>query len=260
MNVVLNPKKITTVFVIATFLLLIAHLIAQYRVLVFGDDWFYGFGTMFNFNLEKNAPTYFSSLILAVVAMQAAAVAIANRGKRYFWHWLGMSVIFLFVSFDELVAVHEKLTRPLRDAFQLSGLLYYAWVIPYAIALFVLAFFYFRFILDLPPKTRFRFILAGGLFVSGAMGLEMIGGAIFDEMGTGRNLPYVILMTFEELLEMGATIFFIYTLFSYIQEYLPGLHIAVAAPVTAEQVEAASISTRATPEPLMAKEQPQAKT
>jgi hypothetical protein len=225
----LNPKKITRVFIFIAVLLFIANAIAQVLILVVGDDVFFGFVPMFHFNLEANAPTYFSSILLAFVAFLVALIAVAHKGRRYFWHWALMSAIFLFVSFDELVAVHEKLTRPLRDAFQLSGLLYYAWVIPYAVAMIVLAFVYFRFFMDLPSKTRTLFMIAGVTFVSGAMGLEMLGGAIFDEQGTGRNLAYVIVMTLEETLEISGTILFTYAVLRYIQEYLPDLRLVIAA-------------------------------
>jgi hypothetical protein len=243
-DIYLNPKKITIVFVYITALLLLANIIAQYMVLALGDDRFFGFVPMFHFNEEKNAPTYFSSFILAFASVLLALIAAANKGKRYFWHWAGMSLIFLFVSFDELVAVHEKFTRPLRDALQLGGLLYYAWVIPYMLAVVVLTFVYFRFIWNLPSRTRFRFILSAGLFITGAVGAEMLGGSLFEEMGTGRNVPYAILMTVEELLEMGGTILFIYALLSYMQHDLPELKVSLVSSERIRQDEPARVKVR----------------
>jgi hypothetical protein len=244
-DIYLNPKKITIVFVYAAVLLLLANIIAQYMVLALGDDRFFGFVPMFHFNEEKNAPTYFSSFILAFASVLLAVIAAANKGKRYFWHWAGMSLIFLFISFDELVAVHEKFTRPIRDALQLGGLLYYAWVIPYMLVVVMLALVYFRFIFNLPSKTRFRFILSAGLFMTGAVVAEMFGGSLVDEMGTSRNFPCAILMTLEELLEMGGTILFIYALFSYMQDYLPDLRVRLVSLEQYQPVEAAHIKVQA---------------
>jgi hypothetical protein len=256
-DVILNPQKITRIFVYIAALLFTANAIAQALILVVGDEFFYGFVPLFHFNQEKNAPTYFSSFSLAFIAVLVAVIASAHRGKRYFWHWAAMAVIFLVASFDELVAIHEQMTQPLRNAFQLSGLLYYAWVIPVAIVLVVLAFLYARFMWDLPTKTRTLFIISGAVFVSGAMVFEMLGGAIFDEMGTGvRHLPYIILMTLEETFEMGGTILFIYATLRYIQEHLPGLRVMVAMPEVTEPVETASEPLDVKNDPVPAQDRP----
>jgi hypothetical protein len=84
-DITLNPQKITRIFILIAALLFVAHTIAQILILVVGDDFFYGFVPMFNFDKEKNAPTYFSSLSLAFISVLVALIAAANKGRRYFW-------------------------------------------------------------------------------------------------------------------------------------------------------------------------------
>jgi hypothetical protein len=229
-DITLNPQKITRIFILIAALLFVAHTIAQILILVVGDDFFYGFVPMFNFDKEKNAPTYFSSLSLAFISVLVALIAAANKGKRYFWRWAIMSAIFLFVSFDDLVALHEQLSQPLRSAFQLTGFLYHGWIVVYGIGVVGLTVMYARFIWDLPSRTRLLFVLAAGIFITGAVGLEMLGGHFFALMGTNKSLPYIIVMTMEESFEIAGAILFIYALLDYIQNYLPGLRVMLAAP------------------------------
>jgi hypothetical protein len=245
LNVTIHPEKITRVFVFVAVLLFAAHIATRFLTLVVGDDFFYGFVPMFNFDKERNAPSYFSSLSMAFIALLVSIVAAANKGKRYFWHWTIMAAIFLFVSFDELVALHEQMIQPLRSAFEFTGFLFYPWVIVYGALLVVLIVKYARFIWDLPSKTRFLFLIAAGLYISGALGLEMVGGHIYALNGSGNNLEYMFLTTIEETLEIAGTILFIHALLIYIQVHLPRLKLKLARPAQYRQAEPAQMQAQA---------------
>jgi hypothetical protein len=52
------------------------------------------------------------------------------------------------------------------------------------------------------------------VFVFGALGMEMVGGAYFDSHGS-QNVTYVALQTVEEILEMVGIIVFIHALAEY---------------------------------------------
>lgn len=53
-------------------------------------------------------------------------------------------------------------------------MLYFAWVIPYAVFAVVVAVAFVRFLGHLPSRTRLGFLVSGGLYVSGALGLELL--------------------------------------------------------------------------------------
>ncbi len=183
----------------------------------FGLNHLKGLIPMFNFEDEKNVPTYFSSMQLLFAAVLLGICAIqhkANDGK-YLKHWVGLAIIFVFLSLDEAAPIHEK-TRTISQAFfGTSGLLYYAWVIPFgAFALAVLAA-YSGFLLRLPRRTATIFVVSGAVFVAGAIGLEMFEGQI-NEAGGYKSFDYMALVTIEEFLEIVGIYAFIYGLLDYL--------------------------------------------
>ncbi|MCZ0904903.1 hypothetical protein ON021_33910, partial [Microcoleus sp. HI-ES] len=101
----------------------------------------------------------------------------------------------------------------------LGGIFYFVWVIPGAIFVAVTALAYLKFLRHLPRKTRDFFLLAGSIYVGGALGMEMVGGYYADAVGQ-RNLIYGLMVCVEEILEMVGVIVFIYALLSYIGSHL----------------------------------------
>jgi hypothetical protein len=53
--------------------------------------------------------------------------------------WLGLALAFVFLSLDEATQIHEFFIGYFRIDFGLSGYFYSAWIIPYGVALVVLA-------------------------------------------------------------------------------------------------------------------------
>jgi hypothetical protein len=95
-------------------------------------------------------------------------------------------------------------------------------------AIFVVVFLlvFWRFIANLPAKTRRLFMIAGIIYVSGALGIEMIGGYYADYY-QHNNIIYAFITTIEEVLEMLGVAVFIYGLLSYISGYMKGLDLAI---------------------------------
>ncbi len=172
---------------------------------------------LFDFDTEANLPTYFSSLLLL-----SNGILLALIGSRYkasgqkFWDWFGLSMIFVFLALDEMIQIHEQLDAPMKAIFNTSGLLYYAWVIPYVFVTIIIAIVYFKFMMRLPKPILKLFILAGILFVFGAVVMEVFSGMHIEKYGD-KTLTNVLMYSFEELLEMSGAVVFIYALVSYIQ-------------------------------------------
>ncbi|MFK5937894.1 MAG: hypothetical protein QM497_05785 [Sulfurimonas sp.] len=130
-------------------------------------------------------------------------------------------MIFLFLSIDEMISIHENFTRITKLLVDTTGLLYYAWIIPYGIALIIFILTYSKFLLHLPKNIMLLFILSGSIFVLGAIGIEMFGGENVELMkGSNDSLHYAVLYTIEETLEMLGIALFIYTLLTYIKTVL----------------------------------------
>ncbi len=163
---------------------------------------------LFDADREGNVPAWFSTVMLVVVALLSLGVStlLRDRSAPLRWYWAGLAVVFAYLSLDELAGVHEELVPRLSLAVEARGALTYPWTIVAAplVALFVLV--YARFLWALPRRTAGLLLLAGGLYVGGALGLEVGGGLIVDEDGE-ITLGYVLVTSAEELLEMiGAAV------------------------------------------------------
>ena len=92
---------------------------------------------------EANVPTLYSSVALLSSSMLLAFIALAHkRNGSSSLPWVGLALVFLFLSVDEIASIHEKLGGPVRELLGTSGLLYFAWFIPYGIALLVFVAIY----------------------------------------------------------------------------------------------------------------------
>jgi hypothetical protein len=174
----------------------------------------------FSFDEEANVPTWYSSSVLLVCSGLLALIAYSTRRAhgRFARHWAMLAVIFLALSVDEEAALHEGAIR-LRETFRVGGVFYYAWVIPGLIFVTVVAVAFLRFVLSLPRRTRVLFIASAAVFVSGALGFEMIGGARAEIYGKD-NLVQDLLTTVEELFEMAGAALFVYALLDYIRRHV----------------------------------------
>jgi len=185
----------------------------------------YGLVPLFDFNSESNLPTLFSSILMLLISLTLFFVGRSHKkqGESYI-PWFGLCFIFMFLAVDETASLHERLTQPIKDSLGTTGVLYYAWVIPYGVATIALLVAYSRFLLALPSRYLSLFLTSGALFVSGAVGLELLGGWYDEQHGT-YNLTYSILYTVEELFEFTGLSLFLYSLLSYIDDYFGGLTI-----------------------------------
>ena len=229
MDIVLKPSKITSLFALTAAGLVFMHLVCQLvYFFVSTDNWLVqGFLEEFHLSREGNLPTYYSAVALLFCSVLLAFIARSRKREPYSAHWAGLAAVFLFLSLDEMLQWHEILVNPVRATLDTSGLLYFAWVIPYGLLLLTLLVLYTRFIFyHLPNRTRGLFVLAGLMFVSGAIGVEMLGGRHAELYGD-QNLTMVLYQTVEESLEIMGILVFIYALTSYIATDLSGARLSI---------------------------------
>ena len=159
---------------------------------------------MFSLSYEHNLPTWFSACILFSCGLALAGIAsrAQRERERHRWHWWGLCAAFFYISLDETAEIHEHL-----GLWELHGVLYFSWVVPAAAAVAVLGALYLPFLLRLPPRRRWQFILAGALYVGGALVMELPLGWWYERAGDA-NLVYAAIDHLEETLEMiGASLF-----------------------------------------------------
>lgn len=219
-HIKLNPGKLLHSLALVVLCLLVMHLVGQFSKYVLSHGTAWGLVPLFDVAQEGNVPTWFSSSILLVCSLLLSIITIAKGREldRYTLYWGALAVFFLFISMDETARIHELLILPVRSSLNVTGFLYYAWVIPYGIMLLTLVLLYLRFFFALPRRTRLLFLVAGATYASGALGLELIEGYIDARIGMD-NITMAALTTCEELQEMGGMIIFVYTLLSYMAPY-----------------------------------------
>ncbi len=153
------------------------------------------------------------SLLLVIIAILQSRQKNPDVTK-----WTVLALGFLYMAYDEGFQVHEDLVAVIRPLLWEGnlGIFYYAWVIPGMAVVFISALFFSKFLLRLPPITRITFLVAAACYLTGCIGFELVGG-YYDELHGGFNsLPYNLISTMEEGLEMTGLIIFIYALLEYL--------------------------------------------
>lgn len=153
----------------------------------------------FDIGAEVNLPTFFSVLLLVLLSAGTFILGKLHEKKDTFI-WMSFSALLMFLALDEFAQIHEQFTEMFQHLLSADGFLFFAWVIPYGIALIVLSFFYIPFLLKLPKKTKMYLLLGAGIFVLGAIGFEMIGAKLYQP-GTPSGM-YIVVSSIEEILEI----------------------------------------------------------
>lgn len=194
------------------------------------------FARLLDVNREKNIATAFSGLLLLGCAFLLGQVSALKKeegkgqgerekGKRekvFLAHWRGLCGLFVFMAIDECFLIHERLNMFLDDHFYTKGIFYYDWVIPGSIFVLVFVTAYLQFIFHLPTNTRWRFLGAGVLYLSGALGMEMVSGQYIYTHGLDDSMALALLNGIEEAAEMLGAVCFIRALLLYLQSEVRG--------------------------------------
>ena len=181
---------------------------------------------LFGLDAEQTVPTWFSVSMLLMCAVLIAVIAVAARESMNRFHWAGLSAIFLYLSVDESVSLHEKLRVLPQILLQTGGFSDYVWVFLYAPLVLIFALVYLRFLFSLPTQTRRLFFIAGVLYVGGALAMEAIGGLYATLYGTS-GIVYSLLTHIEEILEMLGIVVLFYALLLYISSYVKEFHVGL---------------------------------
>ena len=210
------PGKTLKTLLATIFVLLIGNIITIYLLPILDYNYNNSFIRLFNFDTEQNVPTTFSFLILGFSSILLRHIAKSHKKNNLDYKiWLFLSFIFMFLALDEALSLHEILSSIMHKLFGLEGFLYYAWVIPYGLALLISLIPLTKFLFKLPVEISRLFLISGAIFVIGAIGLEIFEGNIHSNDGRW-NMNYNILYSIEETLEMLGISLFIYALLRYI--------------------------------------------
>ena len=175
-----------------------------------------GVVSLLNLDSESSVATWYSTLSLAASCILLIAIYRHHsvEPSRFPIYWLVLGLIFLFLSVDEACLIHEKITVGFLAYGIRFGLVHGQWAVVYGTLIAVLFLFLLPFLKYLSPPLKLRFFVAGAVFVSGAIGMNILGG-FFRHWG---KLVYHMFTGTEEVLEMIGIALFIRALLLYIHE------------------------------------------
>ncbi len=224
----LNPNRITKHMLYVIAVLTLMHLTQLITYYLVGDPEKFDFIELIDFDYEANLPSFYSSLAILFCAVLLYIIALkkCREQKNFRRHWMGLAIIFTFLSVDEAASLHENIGDFIESLalFEAKGLLYFAWVVPYIILLFAFALSYLKFVCSLPKRFMLLFTASGILYVFGAMGIEAFSAKEADLNGT-KTMLYSTLYTIEELCEMMAIVMFSNGLMHYIKQNVGPINI-----------------------------------
>lgn len=161
---------------------------------------------IFDVDEEDTIPTWYSANALLLTSGLLYLISHRKRLDQdpWFRYWYGLTIGFAFLSMDEIAGFHETI----------NGLVEYSWTIPGGIVAAIVGLLYIRFLWHLPSKTRWLFVIAGAIFVGGAVGVENYTDWYEDE-DMLSTLAYNLWTAVEEGMEMGSIVLFIHALLQY---------------------------------------------
>lgn len=179
--------------------LLIIHLTLQ-TVKHFGVDIPWDLHLVFDVDGEPTVPTWYSSMALLFGAMLALLIARERRraGDRDagYWHWLAAGIMFL--SLDEIAALHE-MVNTFVDV---------EWTIWGGALLVTVGLIFIPFLMRLQARTRIRLVVAGFVFAAGAVVVEHLSGPEYFHYDMD-SIQYAYMTALEEGLEMSGGVLII---------------------------------------------------
>lgn len=254
--------NITRILILIAFFLAVQSITGKYVEDYVGENgshFLWETVRLFNINRESSIPTWYASSLLLMAAGLLGLVAYTKRANRepYWRYWVGLAVIFMYLSIDEASAIHEIFTEPMQGMLSTSGPLYFAWLVVGIPLVGVFGLVYFRFWLNLPPRIRTLFFLAAMIYVGGAVGIEMIGSNKWYVDG-GTSLLYSAIGTVEEFCEMLGVITLIYAVSTYLAGSAFALDVNIqaaeaqpqTAPAVAEKPRAKTPARNPSPAPV----------
>jgi hypothetical protein len=223
-----SAKRVTRYLYATIVALGIAHLIGLSAYCLTRSSAVNELFKIVNFDRERNLPTLFC---VSLLLLNGALFWIIHRNSRAFrerqiaWPLLGGT--FAFLGLDEFGGLHEEFSAPLRAVFHTHGtLLHDAWLIPYGIAAIIIATIVLPTIVKLRGNVRLWLLMAAGLYITGAIGFEMVGGLM---AGSPRdaNFLYGVLVGGSKLLEMSGLATLAYALLTLIEQQYGGFTLMI---------------------------------
>jgi hypothetical protein len=243
MDITLSRAAIRRVLLVTTALVALAGLVVEALGEALALPKKSGVVPMFSLSYEQNIPTWYSSALLLSCSLLLAVIALGARRAQagYVGHWWLLAGGFLYISMDETACIHEGVSH----FFHQGGVLFFGWVIPAGILVIGLGAAFVRFLSHLPKRTRVQFIVAGAIYVFGALVMDLPLGWWTEREGD-KNFVYAAIDWVEESMELLGMSLFLLSLLSYLDAQRYRVRFALSSePPAADRPELTADSLEA---------------
>jgi hypothetical protein len=238
-----RPHRVIRALGIASIILFLADVAVAVLDSAFDHPTIMGWtqtARVLDLNKEASLGTWLTVTCLLTLAALFAVSALGDRSMnaRFTRHWWGLAVIAIGLSIDEQAQLHDPgggMGAWARERLPLEGLLYVGWVIFAVVSIALLGYTYRHFFLNLPATTRAGLLGAAMLYVTGEVGVEMLGGWWIDSRG--RGLTTELLTSVEEFLGLMGLVLAISALLGYVRDQVGEVRLRLTSSESA--VEAA---------------------
>ncbi len=221
-EVVIAPVAVFRALVVIILVFAVLHLVAM-PVYVYGmkgaDGPHVRIARYLMLHNERSFATWFSVVLIAMNMVLLVLSAAANRqlqGPTSTYSWLFLAAVFAFLSLDEQIAIHEAIGNAMGRFVGADGILSFPWIIAGAAFTAAVGASSIGFLHRLPHRTAGLFMLAGGIYVGGALIVEMIEGYTTSRLGFGAT--YYLLVMVEEPMEMLGQALFLFALLDHLAQ------------------------------------------
>lgn len=107
-NVPYTTRKVLT---ITTLILVFLGFLYQCVEHLWGEIALANALSLFDLNGEENIPAFYSAALLLSAAVLLGRIAFLKRRSRYCLYWASLSMLFVYLSVDEAMAIHEDMKQ-----------------------------------------------------------------------------------------------------------------------------------------------------
>ena len=221
MNTQLSPREVRRALIAIIVLLALIDSALNVLQYGFGHDHVFGLVNLMDLGREGSLPTWYASMQLAAAGVLLSIIAVIRlrRREKHALAWCVLALGFFFMSYDEVAAIHEGWGQ-IATGVPRRGIFYFRWVVVAIPLCMVLFLFFLGLIGSLSASIRKGTFLSAGVFLGGALGIEMVSGYAVDVLGIRDDLPYSMLNVLENGLELLGIALFIYVLLRHMTEEL----------------------------------------
>ena len=161
---------------------------------------------MLDLSTEGNVPTWWSATLLAGLAtLFLMAGALERSAGGSLRPHAVLAAVAAALSIDEAVGLHEQVLGAVGDSIVDGvGLLHFTWIVPGAAGAGAGGLLGLWASTALPADVRRTLAFGGAVYLTGALCVEALSGAVFDARGHDRW--YLVATTVEEGLELAGVL------------------------------------------------------